>query len=52
MAKKKESSSVSVKVIADDGVTYARKDYRKGESIECTADQAIQLEKQGIVSLK
>lgn len=39
----------SVTVVAEGGVTFARKEYKKGETIQCTADQEKILKAQGVI---
>lgn len=44
-----EPAKETVTVTAEGGVTFARKEYKKGETINCTADQAKILKKQGVI---
>lgn len=47
---KTEPARVSVTVTDEAGVTFARKDYKKGETIHCTAEQVETLKAQGVIS--
>lgn len=52
-AKLQDEKSVPAKkpvtVTAEDGVTFARKEYKKGEIIHCTAEQEKILKAAGVI---
>jgi dihydroxyacetone kinase len=47
-AKQNETAKVTVTVTADAGVTFARKEYKKGDKITCTPGQAKILKAQRV----